>query len=119
MPAGDYDGDLGIMEPLQQHLDDGVDITKELEGFFHGHIQHLGDILALIPNFKSTGVKTLTSTIFAGHSDISHELHFHPVIPHSLAGGASSSSGIEAETTGGISLGNSILGGSKKFPDGT
>ena len=65
-----------IIQGLQFIFDFG-NVAEKFQGFFHRHIQDIGDILALVLHFEGFAVITLAATNFAGHIDIGQEMHFN------------------------------------------
>ncbi|MPN00669.1 hypothetical protein SDC9_147865 [bioreactor metagenome] len=93
-----------VSEPhLDQRLQmprDGRDRGEELRGLFDGHVQHLGDGLALVAHLERLAVVASAVTDLAGHVDIGEEVHLDAdrAVTHAVL--AAPALDVEAEAPG-------------------
>ena len=52
-------------------------VDKKFQGLFAGHLQHVGDGLALVMDFQGFAVVALAVADFAGHVNVGQEMHFY------------------------------------------
>ena len=79
---------------------------EKLKRRLNGHVQHLGNVFALVQNFQSFAVVTLAVADIARHIHVGQEVHFHfhhAVALTSLAASAAvRSADVKAKATGAI-----------------
>ena len=73
------------------------EISEEIERFFDGHVQHIGDRLAAIVDFERLGVVAFAVADLAGDVDIRQEVHLDALDALALAGFAAAALDVEAE----------------------
>lgn len=66
--------EAGLYHEVHDFAELGVEV-EETGGFVEGHLQHVGDILALPVQVEQFGAVALAVAIFAGHEGIGHEAH--------------------------------------------
>ena len=91
---------------LLQHLDfvqDVGHVFEELYGTVDGHVEHIGDGLALEADFQRLAVVSLAVAYLAWHQYIGQEVHFDGLVAVTSAGLASSAGDIEREASGLVS----------------
>src|SRR6516165_7730206 len=71
---------------------------EEIGGFFHGHVEHVGDRLALEQDFQRLAVVALSLADVAGHVDVWQEVHLDLDDAVALAGLATAALDVEGET---------------------
>jgi hypothetical protein len=77
-------------------------LLKEIKRFGHSHIQHLGDIFALVADFQSFVIVALTLALFAGNIDVREKMHLYFLDPVAAAGFTPSAFDIKGKTTGSV-----------------
>ena len=80
---------------LSREEADFGDILEILKALFHGHIQHFGDIFALVADFKSLAIIALALANIAGNVNIGQEMHLDFQKAIAGAGFAASAANIE------------------------
>ena len=92
-------------------------ILEERQRLGYRHVEHLGDILALEPDFQSLAVITLTVADLTGHGDIGQKLHLNLDKAVAAASLAASSLDIERETPGPVTAQAGFGDGGEKLAD--
>ena len=87
-----------IIESLDLALD-GLYILKELKCLFYSHIKDIVDILALISDFQSLVVVSLTSADFTWYINVRKEVHLDLDDTVSSAGFTASALDVEGESS--------------------
>ena len=114
--AQSHVGEAHIHKRLQLARNCG-DGFKENQSIFHGHFQHLMDILALVPYLQRFPVVALALADVAGHIDVRQEMHFYLGHAVTLAGLAASALDVEAKSARFVTAGSSFLCARKKLPN--
>ena len=92
LDVGEADVDQGL-----QLAGNGRHGIEELAGFLDGHVEHLGDALALVLHFQGFAVVALALAHVARHVDVRQEVHLHLDHAVALAGLAAAALDVEAE----------------------
>ena len=80
-----------------QFLVDLRNVLEKLNSHIYGHIENIGNRLALELDFKGFAVVAFASTSFARNINIGQEIHFDSTHACALAGFATSASNVERE----------------------
>ena len=75
-------------------------VLEELHSLIDGHIEHIGDGLALIAYLERLAIITLAMTLLAGHLNIGQEVHLDGLITIAATGFAAATLDIEREAAG-------------------
>ena len=59
-----------------QTVRDFVDVAEERNGFAHGHVQHVVDVLAAIAHVKNLLLEARAFAFLANQLNVSQKLHF-------------------------------------------
>ena len=70
---------------------------EEVERLRHRHLEHLGDVLALVAHLERLAVVALALADLAGHVDVGQEVHLDLHEPVALAGLAAPALDVERE----------------------
>ncbi|MBA7669098.1 hypothetical protein ES703_77226 [subsurface metagenome] len=92
-------------------------MVKEDKRLLHGHIQHLGDVLALKANLQCLTVITLPLTHLAGNGDIGQELHLDLDKPLPPTGFTAPALNVEREPPRSIAPHSGLRDSGKKLTD--
>ena len=109
-------GEAHVVKSLELVVDAGQ-IFKEGQGFVHGHIQHLVDVLALILDFQGLPVVALTLADLAGDVDVREEVHLDLDEAVSGAGLAPPAPHVEGEAARPVAPGLGVGGRGEEVPD--
>ena len=97
---------LDVVQPhVRQRLQlpgDGRDMLEELQGLSHGHVQHVRDRLALVPDVQGFPIVPPALTHLAGHVHVRQKMHFDLDQPSALARLAPAALHVETVTSGPI-----------------
>ena len=104
-------GTLSQMDIVESHLVEGAQpvgnglfavAAEKLHCLAHGHVEHVGDILAMEAHIQHLRLEPRAVAALAGQDDVGHELHLDGNLAGTLAFVTSASVGIEGEVLGGI-----------------
>ena len=105
LTAGERRGGLSELDIAQSDILQRPDllidrrvVLKELAGLIYTHIKDIGDVLAVISDFKSLPVISLTLSYVAGNIDIRKEMHLDLIYAVACAGFASSALCVKGES---------------------
>ena len=73
-------------------------VLEELHGHVDGHVQHVGNGLALVAHLQGLAVVTLAVAHLAGHVDVGQEVHLDGLVAVALASLAAAPADVERET---------------------
>ena len=76
--------------------------SKQLDGFLDGHVQHIGDGIALVAHGQGLGVVAAAAANVAGDVNVGEEVHLDALEAVALAGFAAAAFDVEAEAPGTI-----------------
>ena len=93
-------------------------IHEEGEGFAHGHIENVVNILAVITNLEDAALEALAAAFFANQLDVGEKLHFHGHGAIALAGFAAAAGNVEGKMAGGVAAALGIGSVGKNFANG-
>ena len=79
---------------------DARDVGEEADGLLDAHLEHLGDVLALVADLERLAVVALAVADLAGHVDVGQEVHLDLDLAVALAGLAAAALDVEAEAAG-------------------
>ena len=98
---------LSELDIAQAHVLNDLDfaqylryILEELYGTVDGHVEHVGNGLALKAHFQRLAVVALAVTNLAGHVDVGQEVHLDCLVTVTLTGFATAAAHVERETSG-------------------
>ena len=80
-----------------QHARDAREVAEELQRLLHVHVQHLGDVLALVGDLEGVAVVARALAFLAGHPHIGQEVHLDALQAVPAAGLAAPALDVEAE----------------------
>ena len=101
-----------------EHLvTDGWHGFKQNGGFFHGHVEHVGDAFVAIFHLQRFAAITLAFADIAGDVNVGQKVHFNLDDAIALAGFAASALDVERETPRCIAARFSVWQSSKPFAD--
>ncbi len=124
LSTGEGCGRLSESHITQAHVDQGLQVAmdsanrlEELRGLFNGHVQHIGNRLALVVDLEGFPVVPRTVTDLTGHIDVGQKVHFNGdgSVPRAVL--AASAFDIEAETALLITTNLGFLSLGKQRPD--
>src|SRR5271157_2530860 len=102
--AGKRGGRLAEAEIAEANLvedakfrDDFGEVHEEGQGFAHGHIENIMDILAVVANVENAALEALAAALLADQFNVGQELHFDGDGAIALAGFAAPSGDIEGK----------------------
>ena len=78
-------------------MGDGAPWGEEFQGFVHGHVQHVGDGLAVEADLVGLGVETSAAAGVAEDAHVGQEVHLDGAHALAFAGGAAAAGGVEGE----------------------
>ena len=105
-----------ILQRLDLPADLGQ-VLKEHAGLVNGHVQHVGNALALVFHLKGLPVVALAVANIAGNKDIGQKVHLDLDQAVAAAGLAAAALGVEGEAAGGIASELCVPGGGVQVPD--
>ena len=76
------------------------DVHEELERLLDGHLEHVGDVLALEADVERLAVVALAVALLAGHVDVGQEVHLDLDLAVALADLAAPALDVEREAAG-------------------
>ena len=76
-------------------------LCEEINGIVDGHVEHVGNILAVEPHFEDVALEALAMAMLALKNEVGHKLHLDGDDACSLTFIAASAIGIEGEILGG------------------
>ena len=124
LAAGEGGAGLAQLDIAQAHLAEHLglpadlwQVLKELHSFFTGHIQHLGDVLALVLDLQGLPVVSGSMADLTGHIHIRQEVHLDFYQAVTGAGLAPAPLHIEAEPARTVAPHFGIRRRSEKIPD--
>ena len=79
---------------------DARHVGEELHRLLHAHVEHVGDVLALVPDLERVAVVPLAAAGLAGHVHVGQEVHLDLDLAVAAAGLAATALDVEAEATG-------------------
>ena len=79
---------------------DRGNLEEKLVGRFHCHVKDVGDVLALVKDFKRVTIVSLPPARFARHINVREKVHFYFDHTVALAGLAPASVHVETESPG-------------------
>ena len=88
-----------VVERLEQPRD-ARDVGEELDRLLDAHVEHVGDVLALVADLERLAVVALAVADLAGHVDVGQEVHLDLELAVALAGLAAAALDVEAEAPG-------------------
>ena len=107
LTAGEGSGGLTEFDIAETHILDGLNLSEdvghvleELHRLVDGHVEHIGDRLALIAYLQRLTVVTLAMTGLAGYLDVGQEVHLDGLVAIAAAGLAAPALHVEGESTG-------------------
>src|SRR5450759_2908577 len=107
LAAGERGGRLAKLDVAQADLverlqaaRDARHVGKELDRVLDAHLEHLGDVLALVPDLERVAVVALAAAGLAGHVHVGQEVHLDLNLAVALTGLAASPLDVEAEAPG-------------------
>src|SRR5208337_3721665 len=107
--AGKRGGGLAEAEIAKTNLvedakfrDDLGEIHEEGQGFAHGHVKNIMDILAVVANVKNAALEALAAALLADQLNVGQELHFNGDGAIALASFATSPGDIKGKMAGGV-----------------
>ena len=124
LAAGELRGGLAQLHVSQAHVLEGLELVaepgqggEELHPLVHGHLQHLGDIFALVAHLQGLPVVPLALAHLAGDVDVGQKVHFNfqQAIPGT--GLAPSAPGVEGEAARAVAPALGVGGGGEQVPD--
>ena len=75
-------------------------VLEELDGLVDGHVEHVGDALALEADLEGLAVVALAVAGFAGHEHVGQEVHLDGLVAVAATGLAASAGDVEGEASG-------------------
>src|ERR1700704_792097 len=90
---------------------------EELHRLFHGHIEHVGDALALEAHLQGLAVVALAKALLAGHIDIRQEVHLDLDLSIAAADLTAAALDVEAETARLVAPSAGLLGLGEEVAD--
>ena len=106
LSAGEGGGRLPELDVSQSDILYGLDLTEdiryvleELHGLVDGHVEHVGDRLALVAHLERLTIIAFAMTFLAGHLDIRKEVHLDGLVTVTATGLAAPTFHVERETT--------------------
>ena len=124
LAAGELRGGLAQLHIPQAHVAQGLELVadpgqgcEELHRLVHGHLQHVGDVLALVPDLQGLPVVAPALAHLAGHEDVRQEVHLD--LQHAVAGAGLTPAApdVEAEPARAVAPALGLLGGGEQVPD--
>ena len=90
---------------------------EELHRLIHGHLQHIGNVLALVADLQGLPVVPPALAHLAGHEDVRQEVHLD--LQHAVAGAglAPAAPDVEAEPPRAVAPALGLLSGGEQVPD--
>ena len=124
LTSGQGGGGLSQLHIGKSHVIQGLDlpadkrhIFEERQCFFHRHVQHIKDALALVFHIQRLTIVAFAATDLAGDIDIRQEMHLDLNDTVTTAGFTSSALDIKAETSLAVPFRLGICGGSEQVTD--
>ena len=122
--AGEGGAGLAQLDVAQAHIHHGLDLLtdlgdvfEEFQGLVGGHVQHLGNVLALVLDFQRLPVVSCALADFARDVDVRQEVHLDLHQAVAGAGFASAALDVEGETAGAVAADLGVIGGGKEVAD--
>ena len=100
---------------LRSHLREGA---EEVERLVDGHVQHVGDVLAVEEDLQRLAVVALALADLAGHGHVGQELHLDLDVAVAGAGLAAAALDVEGEATGRVAAHSRLRDGREELADG-
>ena len=124
LTAGELRGGLAQLHIPQAHVAQGLELVadsgqrcEELHRLIHGHLQHIGNVLALVADLQGLPVVPPALAHLAGHKDVRQEVHLD--LQHTVAGAglAPAAPDVEAEPPRAVAPALGLLSGGEQVPD--
>ena len=91
--------------------------SKKRQRVLHGHVQHLGDVLAAVGHLQRLTVVALAVAHLAGHVDVGQEVHLDLDLAVALAGLAAAAAHVEGEAPRRVAAGLGLGRGGEQRAD--
>ncbi len=107
LAAGEGGGGLAELDVAETYVLQRLDlleygglVLEELHGTVDGHVEHVGDALALEAHLERLAVVALAVTLLAGHHHVGQEIHLDGLVAVAAACLATTALHVEREATG-------------------
>ena len=124
LAAGELRGGLAQLHIAKAHIPQRLQLVaqlgkggEEVRRLVHCHVQHFGDVLALVAHLQGLPVVALALADLAGDENIRQEVHLDLQNAVAAAGLAPSAPDVEAEAARAVAPAFGLLGGGEQVPD--
>ena len=124
LAAGEGGAGLAQLHIAQPHIPQGGQLVtdsghggEELPRLVHGHIQHVGDVFALVADLQRLAVIALAAADLAGNVHIRQEVHLDLQHTVAAAGLAAAALGVEGEPARSVAPGLGVRGRGEQVAD--